>query len=266
VEFGGCFVARRIPLTFVKRPHISPTQRRHVSASSSAATSSDCDNPLIVGVCGNCHKVHCGWTFVCNACGSLLEVQRPASGWNYFEVFGQKPRFELSDTQLEKTYKSMQMLLHPDRFCNANDEQKKLADQHSAFIAEAYRVLRSKLPRAKHLIKHVYKQPLFQSATLSVDDSSEANANVVDQELLMEILEINDEIDEARDLAEIQVLQKRCFRIMEDSYQKLGDALSREDWSAAKNQIQALNMYSRVDNRLKYWEFGDAHKELIGQM
>lgn len=52
---------------------------------------------------------------------------------------------------LESRWKQRAAAVHPDRFANASDAEKRIAMQWSASINEAYRVLRDPLRRAQYL-------------------------------------------------------------------------------------------------------------------
>ncbi|MFQ3197153.1 MAG: molecular chaperone HscB [Paraglaciecola sp.] len=67
---------------------------------------------------------------------------------NYFELFNLSPVFHLDTTQLAKTYQTLQLLTHPDKFATAGDRDKRIALQKNAQVNDAYQVLKSPLSRA----------------------------------------------------------------------------------------------------------------------
>jgi len=71
---------------------------------------------------------------------------------NYFELFDLEPSFSLSLDQLAQTFKLLQLQVHPDRFANATEAEKRLSVQFSSLINQAYQTLRNPLERAKYLL------------------------------------------------------------------------------------------------------------------
>jgi len=59
--------------------------------------------------------------------------------------------FEVDPQDLESRWKSRAAAVHPDRFANASDAEKRVAMQWSARVNEAYRVLKDPLRRAQYL-------------------------------------------------------------------------------------------------------------------
>lgn len=59
--------------------------------------------------------------------------------------------FEVDLQDLESRWKERAAAVHPDRFANASEAEKRVAMQWSASINEAYRVLRDPLKRAQYL-------------------------------------------------------------------------------------------------------------------
>lgn len=71
---------------------------------------------------------------------------------NHFELLGLRPGFRVDADAVERAYRELQRSVHPDRFANASDGEKRLALQASARVNEAYRTLRDPLARAEYLL------------------------------------------------------------------------------------------------------------------
>lgn len=71
---------------------------------------------------------------------------------NHFELLGLRPWFRVDADAVERAYRELQRSVHPDRFANASDGEKRLALQASARVNEAYRTLRDPLARAEYLL------------------------------------------------------------------------------------------------------------------
>ena len=70
--------------------------------------------------CWSCDKKIGYKDFVCNACGVL---QKPFE-LNPFDIFSIDKKFEIDTKILEEKYLELQILLHPDKFINASQEEK----------------------------------------------------------------------------------------------------------------------------------------------
>jgi molecular chaperone HscB len=72
---------------------------------------------------------------------------------SHFALFGQPVGFDLDVAALDQTYRAIQREVHPDRFANAADAEKRIAAQWAMQVNEAYRTLKSPLARGRYLLK-----------------------------------------------------------------------------------------------------------------
>src|SRR3954465_4929420 len=75
------------------------------------------------------------------------------SSGNHFELFGLQPAFALDTEALEKAYRDIQSQVHPDRFTQSGDAERRASLQWTTRVNEAYRTLRNPVQRAKHLLE-----------------------------------------------------------------------------------------------------------------
>ncbi len=71
---------------------------------------------------------------------------------NHFALLGLPLRYRVDDRALERAYRNLQRVVHPDRFAAAGDTGKRLALQASARVNEACRTLRDPVARAEYLL------------------------------------------------------------------------------------------------------------------
>lgn len=83
---------------------------------------------------------------------------------NHFELFGLNVGFGVDHETLALRYRDLQKSVHPDRFVNASDQERRLSLQQSALVNEAYRILKSPLERARYLLE-LNARPLDDSDT-----------------------------------------------------------------------------------------------------
>lgn len=70
---------------------------------------------------------------------------------NHFELFRLPVQFEIDRQALDKAYKEIQNLVHPDRFVTATEAEKRTAIQWAAMANDAYHILRNPIKRAAYL-------------------------------------------------------------------------------------------------------------------
>ncbi len=74
---------------------------------------------------------------------------------NHFSTFDLVPAFGVDPTQLASRYRDLQAAVHPDRFVNATDADKRVAMERAVEINEAYAALKDPVRRAMHLLELV---------------------------------------------------------------------------------------------------------------
>lgn len=70
---------------------------------------------------------------------------------NYFELLNQPQTFAVDSLSLENAYQTLMARFHPDRFVNAPIVEKRVAEQVSVRINEAYQTVKTPLARAQYL-------------------------------------------------------------------------------------------------------------------
>ncbi len=71
---------------------------------------------------------------------------------NYFQLFKLSESFELDLDSLAEKYRELQVEVHPDRFANADEQEKLRAVQLTSFLNEAYETLKLPLKRAGYIL------------------------------------------------------------------------------------------------------------------
>jgi molecular chaperone HscB len=72
---------------------------------------------------------------------------------NHFELLGLPPRFRVDAASLDAAYRQLQSAVHPDRFARGTDTERRLAQQSSARVNEAYRALKDPVQRAQYVLQ-----------------------------------------------------------------------------------------------------------------
>ena len=71
---------------------------------------------------------------------------------NHFSTFDLAAAFAVDQTQLASRYRDLQAAVHPDRFVNAADAEKRIAMERAVEVNEAFTTLKDPVRRAMHLL------------------------------------------------------------------------------------------------------------------
>jgi molecular chaperone HscB len=107
-----------------------------------------------------------------------------------FALFDLEPEFEIDLQLLEQRFFAMNREVHPDRFATAPAAQRVVALSRSRALNDAYQILRKPVPRAEYLLIR---------AGGSIGDNER-----LDPVFLQEILELREELAEARQAGRIE--------------------------------------------------------------
>ena len=72
---------------------------------------------------------------------------------DFFSLFGLPKTFRLNLSELDSRYRDVQAQVHPDRFANAAEAERRLSMQWATRANEAYMTLKKPLARAHYPFK-----------------------------------------------------------------------------------------------------------------
>ena len=165
---------------------------------------------------------------------------------NHFELFGLVPAFALDLGHLDRAYREIQSKVHPDRFAHAGDADRRASMQMAIQVNEAYRTLKSPVQRGKYLL-----------ALNGVDVGFESNT-AMPRDFLMEQMELQERLEEARDVAALEALQKELAVRKGKLETRIGEKIdTRRDYPAASDLVRKLMFLDRLGE-----EIAAAHETL----
>lgn len=113
-----------------------------------------------------------------------------------FATLGLEPTFDLDLTEVERRYRDLSRVLHPDRNVGKPATERRMALGKAVEIGEAWRVLRDPIRRA---------EALFRRAGIELQEGSEPKAS---PDLLMEMMEQREALAEARGARDRAAVQR----------------------------------------------------------
>ena len=162
---------------------------------------------------------------------------------NHFDLFQLPGTFALDMGALDAAYRDVQGRVHPDRFINATDAEKRVAMQWATRANEAYQTLRNPQKRAQYLCE-----------LNGVDLNTESNT-AMPMDFLMQQMEWREALGEARaakdsdalDALDEQVKQERKARLA-----LVGTQLDAGDFETAAQGVRALMFLDKFSEEVHY--------------
>ena len=162
---------------------------------------------------------------------------------NHFELFNLPARFELDMGALDAAFRDVQGQVHPDRFVNATDAEKRVAMQWATRANEAYQTLKNPQKRAQYLCE-----------LNGVDLRTESNT-AMPMDFLMQQMQWRDELGEARAAKDVEALDALDAQVKRERKQRLaqiGKQLDAGDFDGAAQGVRALMFLDKFGDEVQY--------------
>ena len=157
---------------------------------------------------------------------------------DHFSLFGLNQAFRLDLSDLDSRYRDIQAQVHPDRFVNAGDAERRMSMQWATHANEAYLTLKKPLERAKYMLH------------LSGHDIQAENNTAMPADFLMEQMEWREAVMEARqggDHHELEHLHNRLRSDINARYDELGELLdTAADYASATDRVRRLMFLEKL--------------------
>jgi len=164
------------------------------------------------------------------------------SSGNHFELFGLQPAFALDTEALERAYRDIQSQVHPDRFAQAGDAERRASLQWTTRVNEAYRTLKNPVQRASLIL-----------SLHGVDVAFETNTAMPAQ-FLMQQMELRETLEDAvkrKDLCGLQSLQKKLDEDKASLAQQIGQAIDEQkDYPRAAGLVRELQFLEKLESEI----------------
>ena len=169
--------------------------------------------------------------------GAAKALTSPSS--SHFELFGLPAAFSIDELMLERAYRDIQSQVHPDRFAHAGDAERRASLQWTTRVNEAYRILKSPVQRAKHLLD-----------LQGVDVAFETNT-AMPTEFLMQQMELREKLEEAKDAKALDALRSDLVIEKRTLERSIGDAIdTKKDFKGAADLVRKLQFLHRLDEEI----------------
>lgn len=172
---------------------------------------------------------------VCS-CGAILPIQKATS---YFEVFGiDDSHFDIDLINLEVRFKSLQKIVHPDRFSQKSSTEKNISAENSSLINAAYQTLSRPMSRLKYILEMKGRTALSEAK----------HDKLVDQELLVEVMEVREEIESsAKSRVRLQTIKTSNQYRLDRTLSSLKSNFDAGDMDAVELAAIRLQYYTTIE-------------------
>ncbi len=135
------------------------------------------------------------------------------AGGDCYAILGLQERYAIDKAELEANYLARSKSVHPDRFVNAPAAERVAVLQQSMQLNEAYKTLKRPLPRAEYLLTR---------RGVAIGDNE-----ILDPAFLMEVLELREELQEARHAGDRSALRRLEDAMLDRQDAALADLAAR---------------------------------------
>jgi molecular chaperone HscB len=150
---------------------------------------------------------------------------------NHFELFQLPQRFDIDLDALNKAFHEVQGRVHPDKFVNATDAEKRVAMQWATRANEAYLILKNPLKRASYMCE-----------LHGVDLQVESNTSMPPA-FLMQQMEWREGLDDARaerDVEALEVLDGELRSLRKSAVGEIGALINAANYADAALVVRKL--------------------------
>lgn len=151
---------------------------------------------------------------------------------DHFALFDLPRAFRIDAEALDRRYREIQAQIHPDRFADADETQRRLSLQWATKANEAYQTLRKPLARARYLLQILGHEVNAQNNT------------AMPTAFLIEQMEWRENVAEARAAGKVAELEEEALRArdqIERVYGELAENLDEQgDYQAAGDKVLRL--------------------------
>jgi molecular chaperone HscB len=162
---------------------------------------------------------------------------------NHYQLFNLPQQYAVDAAALDAAYREVQGRVHPDRFVNATDAEKRVAMQWATRANEAYQTL-----------KHPQKRAQYLCELNGVDLQTESNT-AMPMAFLMQQMEWREELGDARAARDADALEALDRQLRGERKARLADIavqLDAGDFQSAAQGVRALMFLEKFGDEVRF--------------
>ncbi|WP_297189443.1 Fe-S protein assembly co-chaperone HscB [uncultured Porticoccus sp.] len=165
---------------------------------------------------------------------------------NYFEVFGLPVEYDINLRQLSERYHDLQRQFHPDRHVAKTARERRLSEQYTTFVNQAYGELKSPLQRAEYLL-----------GMMGADHGDEL-LSTLDPDFLMEQMSLREALAEVREAddseASLQEVANHATSHYAALQREFSEQYSRADVHSAADTVARMQFFYKLLKEIEQLE------------
>ncbi len=154
---------------------------------------------------------------------------------NFFELFDLPVSYEVDLNKIQQQYMALQKQVHPDKFANGTDQEKRLSMQQTSWLNEAQATLKDDVLRASYLLK------------LKGLDINLENETTVDMDFLMQQLDMRERMESVKKAAANSAATEQAATNQSGDPLSVLDAMSKEVKFATSEMMEAFSNSYKED-------------------
>lgn len=168
--------------------------------------------------------------FICSSCKAIQPLDQDV---DLFQLLSVDRSYVQDPKVLERRYKQLQKFLHPDLSSRKSEREQVYAADQSAQVIKAYYTLLDPLSRAQYLLR---------LSGVNVDEEG----TIHDPALLMEIMELREEVEEATDSDKLVNIKEQNKKKMLECENALKEVFQSGDIMHAVPLVQRMTYYHKI--------------------
>lgn len=180
-------------------------------------------------------------------CGVIQSIPKDI---NFFETLeaglgenAAEPIYDIDVRKLRMSFLRKQQQVHPDSYAQKSSEEYQLAQTQSSYLNKAYNTLKEPLARAQYMLA-------LNGVEISESESLE------DPELLMEVMEIREQMEEAESEDDIEKLKVENNEKIHQTADQLTHAFKSNNLEEAKELTVQLQYWDNIRRAIVDWAPG----------
>ena len=157
---------------------------------------------------------------------------------NFFELFDVPVAYEVDLDLVQQRYRELQKAVHPDKFVNASDQEKRISMQQTSWVNEAFNTLKQPVDRAIYLLK------------LKGVDINLENETTMDAGFLMDQMEMREALSEVQSkddpLAELDDFSSQIKNKMKNMMEGFSVAHESDQLDDAREWIRKMQFMQKA--------------------
>ena len=189
---------------------------------------------------------------------------------DFFTLFSLPRKLHLDLAALEKSFYAQSRKLHPDRFASKPQAEQEAALAASSALNDAYRTLRSPIPRTEYLLslEGIQLEEQSRAATDLAKSTGTEKKQVAPPDLLEEAFELNMALEEMRmdpdpnTRRDLEAAREKFTAMLDESQQQLESLWTQWDTAidasddpakeaAKQSMVALLNRRSYIRNLVR---------------